>query len=222
MTIDRLKAFLLILATLGPALSLDAVSLENKPPLPWPDTGLSPIQLKKEGVISDGLQFTVTHFENQAVPFFAASLRDWRRSSNLSFRNASVCFQHARNPSIKIGVSLIRTKDWLIDLNEESLTRYIAGVSNSFPNRFEWLNENSRFSPVANSSFLLGQPYKQVHFRIKPEDPTKPVVEIRDLISKHEDWLIVFSIECPQNLALQNLESSLMLMSSFALMEDLD
>jgi hypothetical protein len=107
-------------------------------------------------------------------------------------------------------------------LNEESLNRYVAGIQNLNPGRFTLLNSQTRFAPIQGSGFLLGKPYKMVHYRLVSEDDPTVVTEIRDFITQNDDTLIILSFECPQNLASRTSGSALTMLASLSSLDDLE
>lgn len=190
-------------------------------PLFWPDTKLIPIQIDSREVISDGLEFTITEFRNAVLPFYTSSMSDWKYGSKLNHRNASIVLNNSRNASIKAGVSLIRSSDWLPQLDSNSLDRYVASLQNLHKDRFTLLNAETEYAPVFGSGFLLGNPYKLVHYEIKPEDPSLSTVEIWDLVAQEDDHLTVLSVECPKSLAERNSNMPLVILTTLARTEDL-
>ena len=202
------------------AFQAQAVS-EKLAPLFWPDTKLIPIQVGSKDVVSDGLEFTINEFQNAVLPFYTSSMSDWKYGSQLSYRNGSVVFNYTRNPSIKTAVSLIRSSDWLPQLDSESLDRYVASLQNLHKNRFTLLNADTDYAPIFASGFLLGNPYKLLNYEIKPEDPNLPTLVFWDLIAKEDDNLIVLSVECPKSLADRNSSMPLVFLTTLARLEDM-
>lgn len=217
----RFFELVIILVVFGLHGALSA-TIEKKPPLFWPDARLIPIQVSYNTVISDGLEFRITKYNNTIIPFYSPSLSEWKSGGKLTFRNASIALVNQRNPKIKAGVSIVRTQDWLKEINQETLTRYVAAIRNQYPERLVWLNQDTGFAPIPRTGFLLGKPYKLVHYRINPEQKEQAAIEIWDFISAHKDSTIIFSFECPEPLAARNLDTAIMLISSLARMDELE
>lgn len=194
---------------------------EKLVPLFWPDTQLIPVQVNSQDVVSDGLEFTITEFRNSILPFYTSSTSNWLYSSQLNFRKASIVLNNTRNRSIKTAVSLIRSSNWLPQLDSESLDRYVASLQILHKDRFTLLNADTEYAPVFASGFLLGNPYKLLNYEIKPEDPALSTIVIWDLIAKEDDNLIVLSVECPKSLAERNSSMPLVFLNSLARTEDM-
>ena len=212
-------ASLLVLITGLLPLRLQATELIT--PLFWPNSKLIPIQLGNKEVVSDGLEFSIVEFKNAVLPFYASSMSDWRATQSLTYRNASVALCHAYNPSLKTGVSIIPSNDWLGKLDTQTLNRYVASLRNLNKERFMLLNADTDFAPIYGSGFLLGNPYRLVHYEIEPVEETEPTMQIWDLIAEEDGKLIVLSFECPKSLAARNTGTPLVFLSSISRSEDL-
>lgn len=196
-------------------------------PIFWPDAQLIPIQTAYSSALLDGLDIEITEFQNKAVPLFSTEMHTWKQIPRLTFRTASIAFSHTKNPSIRIGVSIVGTDRWLKEINTALLQSYVASIRLQHPERVTCLNEEEEFQPLGKSDFLIGHPYKMIHYTIEPKEDEKeeekmPTMEIWDFICEHEEYTVIFSYECPQSLATKNFPNALSTMFSFTRVEELN
>ena len=212
--------FILILGSLGIATTQAAP--QKVTPLFWPEQKLIPMQVHYKEAMSDGLDFTITEFSNSTLPLYSPSMKAWKQVGELTHRNASAAFANNRNASIKTGITLVKSKDWLGELNKENLDRYVQALRNLHSNYFTLLNSDPEFSPVHGSAFLVGNPYKMVHYHIASRENPNAIMEIRDFITQIDDTLLIVSFESPKDLASHNTGMALNLMASLSSLDDLE
>ena len=87
---------LLVFAILATTSSVAVVKKET--PLYWPENDLIPIQLSNKKVMADGLQFTIAELSNSRIALYSTSMSEWKLTSSLTHRKASVAFSNLRNP----------------------------------------------------------------------------------------------------------------------------
>ncbi|MCB1124666.1 MAG: hypothetical protein KJT03_24145, partial [Verrucomicrobiae bacterium] len=142
--------------------------------------------------------------------------------SGLNNRKVSTSFAISRQREVHFGISLIRSKDWLGDLNEENLKRYVTSLQIQYPNRFKLQNPDTAFAPLPNTEYLLGNPYKLVHYEVISEQDPEQVTDVKDFIAQEGDLLIVLSFECPKPLAARYIRTPDLLLSGICRAENLD
>lgn len=213
---------LITLLIIAGSSSVQADTLQKLPPIFWPEDQLIPIQLANTTTMADGLEFNITKFKNPAVPLYSYSMSQWQVVPQLNFRKASLSFANKRNGAIKAGLSIVQSNHWLKNLDTETLNRYVAGLQNRNRERFTWLNPDTGFAPIPGTGFFAGNPYKIVHYRIRPEEDNQPTVEVWDFIADSDGHLLILSFECPQELASHNSGTPLNLMSSIGRVDELE
>jgi hypothetical protein len=199
-----------------------SAAIDKAGPLFWPENRLIPIKVSDTKANADALEFTITEFKNSTLPLFSSSMKEWHAVAGLTYYKTSAAFAHIHNPSIKTGISLVKSRDWLGDLNEDSLNRYVAALQISNPKRFTHLNPDTRFAPVGGSGFLVGNPYKMVHYEVVAEEDPTVVTEIREFIAQEKDLLIILSFESPKSMASRVSGTALMQLSALSRMDELE
>ena len=202
--------------------SAHAATPVKNPPLFWPEGKFIPIQVSYQQALADGLEFTITEFANSELPLYSPSMRDWKQTDKLTYRKSSVAFANNRNPAIKAGIAMVKSNDWLQSLDKDALNQYVASLRLQYPKRFVLKNVDTDFSPVPGSGFLIGKPYKMVHYQIVSEHNPNAVIEIRDFITQINDLTLVMSFESPSGLASHNSRMALTMLTSLSKLDDLE
>ena len=214
--------FLVLFPLLTGLANLVSAAVSNTPPIFWPEKRLIPIQISHTTTIADGLEFNITQLNNSVLPLYSYSFSQWKVVPQLNFRNASLALANKRNPSIKAGLSIVKSEDWLKTLGADTLERYVASISYLNPGRFTLLNPGTAFGPIQRTGYFIGNPYKMVHYQIKPEEETEPTLVIWDFITEVDGSTFILSFECPQKLASLNSATPLALMSSLGTLDDFE
>ena len=212
---------LISLSALGCSI-LSAATPQKVKPLFWPDSRLLPVQVTERLAMADGIEFSITEFNNSELPLFSTSLKGWKQVGRLSHRNASAAFENKLIAELKTGMSLIRAKDWLGELNRETLLQYTIGIQNLHPGRVTVLNADTGFAPIGGSGFFAGKPYKLVHYQIASESDPKKVIEVRDFITQVDDLLIIMSFENPKGTADRHSGMALNMLDSITRLDELE
>jgi hypothetical protein len=191
-------------------------------PMFWPQDRLIPIQTSQRIIKADGIEISIVELRNSALPMYSASFNHWSLASKLTFRNASIAFHTDRDSSIRMGLSLIKARDWLGELNEDTLKRYVLSLEKTNPGKFQLLNPNTHFDPISGSGLLVGNPYKQIHYEITDAAEPGKVIEVWDFIAQEKDLLVVLSFECPRQVSSRYQGTPEILLSSISTMEDFE